>query len=425
MEPQSLELIKQRDPQVAAAIQGEYDRQVGTLEMIASENFASPAVLAAAGSVMTNKYAEGYPGRRWYGGCEKVDDAETLAIDRAKALFGAEYANVQPHCGSSANMAVYFAALEAGDTILSMSLDHGGHLSHGLKVNYSGRYFNIVHYGVSRETEQIDYDEVAALAREHKPRLILAGASAYPRQIDFTRFREMADEVGALLMVDMAHFAGLVAGGVHPSPVPLSDYVTSTTHKTLRGPRSGFVLCKEEYGKAIDRAIFPGLQGGPLMHVIAAKAVAFGEAQTDAFKAYAALDRGQRQDPGRHASGRWHAHRLGRHRHAPHARRRDRRRHHRQRRLAGPRKRRHHRQQKQHPLRHPETHHRQRRPHRHPRPHDARHERSRNENHRRLGSPKSSKRRRRTHHRPRPRTGAGIDQTVPVSRARVGVESQE
>jgi glycine hydroxymethyltransferase len=237
---------------------------------------------------MTNKYAEGYPGRRWYGGCEEVDIAESLAIERVKKLFGAEYANVQPHCGSSANMAVYFAALEAGDTILSMSLDHGGHLSHGMKLNYSGRYFNIVHYGVDQKTERIDLDNVAALAREHKPRMIIAGASAYPRQIDFARFREIADEVGALLMVDMAHFAGLVAGGVHPSPVPYAEYVTSTTHKTLRGPRSGFILCREELGKEIDKAVFPGLQGGPLMHAVAAKAVAFGEALTDGFKVYAA-----------------------------------------------------------------------------------------------------------------------------------------
>ncbi|MFP4380670.1 MAG: serine hydroxymethyltransferase [Candidatus Sumerlaeia bacterium] len=284
---QDLDILRKSDPELAAAVDREYQRQTGTLELIASENFTSPQVLAAQGSVLTNKYAEGYPGRRWYGGCEDVDTAESLAIDRAKKLFGAEYANVQPHCGSSANMAVYFAALEAGDTILSMSLDHGGHLSHGMKLNYSGRYFNIVHYGVAEDTEVIDYGQVAELAREHKPRLILAGASAYPRVLDFAKFREMADEVGALLMVDMAHFAGLVAGGQHPSPVPMSDYVTSTTHKTLRGPRSGFILCKEEYGKDIDKAIFPGLQGGPLMHAIAAKAVAFGEALTDGFKAYA------------------------------------------------------------------------------------------------------------------------------------------
>lgn len=280
-------LLQQADPDLYASLAQEYARQTGTLEMIASENFTSPAVLAAQGSVMTNKYAEGYPGRRWYGGCEEVDTAESLAINRVKALFGAEYANVQAHCGSSANMAVYYAALEAGDTILAMSLDHGGHLSHGMKLNYSGRYFNVVPYGVSEKDERIDYNAVAELARKHKPRMIIAGASAYPRIIDFEAFRSMADEVGALFMVDMAHFAGLVAGGVHPSPVPHADFVTSTTHKTLRGPRAGFVLCREEHGPAIDKAIFPGLQGGPLMHAIAAKAVAFGEAQTDGFKTYA------------------------------------------------------------------------------------------------------------------------------------------
>lgn len=286
MEP--MELLRQADPSIAAAIDGEYQRQVGTLEMIASENFASPAVLAAMGTVLTNKYAEGYPGKRWYHGCEMVDRIETLAIDRAKALFGAEHANVQPHCGSSANMAVYFAALEAGDTILAMSLDQGGHLSHGMATNYSGRYFHIVPYGVSRETERIDYDELVRLARENKPRLIIAGASAYPRQIDFVKFREIADEVGALLMVDMAHFAGLVAGGVHPSPVPYSDYVTTTTHKTLRGPRAGMVLCRAALAVGLDRAVFPGLQGGPLMHIVAAKAVALGEAMTPGFRTYAA-----------------------------------------------------------------------------------------------------------------------------------------
>ncbi len=285
---QNLDLLRQADPEIAKAVEGEYQRQIGTLEMIASENLTSPAVLAAQGSVLTNKYAEGYPGKRYYGGCEKVDDAETLAIERAKKLFGAEFANVQPHCGSSANMAVYFAMLEAGDTILSMSLDHGGHLSHGMHLNYSGRYFHIVPYGVSRETEMIDYDEIAKLARESKPKLIVAGASAYPRQIDFVKFREIADEVGAMLMVDMAHFAGLVAGGVHPSPVPHAEFVTTTTHKTLRGPRAGMILCREEFGKDINRAVFPGLQGGPLMHAIAAKAVAFGEAMTDEFKTYAA-----------------------------------------------------------------------------------------------------------------------------------------
>ncbi|MFW6286808.1 MAG: serine hydroxymethyltransferase [Candidatus Sumerlaeota bacterium] len=284
---EDLELLRQADPEVAASIDGEYNRQVGTLEMIASENLTSPAVLAAQGSVLTNKYAEGYPGKRYYGGCGKVDDAERLAIDRAKKLFGAEHANVQPHSGSSANIAVYYAALEAGDTILAMSLDHGGHLSHGMHLNFSGRFFHTVSYGVARESEVIDYDNVAELAREHKPKMIIAGASAYPRQIDFVKFREIADEVGAMLLVDMAHFAGLVAGGVHPSPVPHAEFVTTTTHKTLRGPRAGMILCREEFAKDIDRAIFPGLQGGPLMHAIAAKAVAFGEAMTESFKAYA------------------------------------------------------------------------------------------------------------------------------------------
>lgn len=285
---QQLDLIRQLDPQIAEALGLEFQRQTGTLELIASENFASPAVMAAAGSVMTNKYAEGYPARRWYGGCKDVDTAENLAINRLKELFGAEAANVQPHSGSQANIGVFYAALEAGDTILSMSLDHGGHLSHGMKLNFSGRYFNVIHYGVSEDTEVIDYDVVADLARQHKPRMILAGASAYPRQIDFNAFRSIADEVGALLMVDMAHFAGLVAGGVHPSPIPYADFVTSTTHKTLRGPRSGFILSKEEWGTKVNKAIFPGLQGGPLMHVIAAKAVAFQEALSEGFKTYAA-----------------------------------------------------------------------------------------------------------------------------------------
>ncbi|HUT22741.1 MAG TPA: serine hydroxymethyltransferase [Sumerlaeia bacterium] len=285
---QAIETVRRADPDVAAALEGEYARQTGTLEMIASENFASPAVLAVQGSVLTNKYAEGYPGRRYYGGCEQVDSAESLAIRRAKELFGAEHANVQPHSGSQANTAVYFAALEAGDTILSMGLDHGGHLSHGLRVNFSGRFFHVVHYGVKKETETIDYDAVARLAREHRPRLIIAGGSAYPRTIDFERFRVIAEDVEALLMVDMAHFAGLVAGGVHPSPVPFADYVTSTTHKTLRGPRSGLILCREAFAKAVDKAIFPGTQGGPMMHTIAAKAVALREAMTKSFRDYAA-----------------------------------------------------------------------------------------------------------------------------------------
>ncbi len=278
--------LKEVDSQVAEAIELEYRRQTETLEMIASENFASQAVLEAQGCLMTNKYAEGYPGKRYYGGCANVDIVERLAIERAKALFGAEHANVQAHSGSQANMAVYFAFLEVGATMLGMNLAHGGHLTHGSPVNFSGKFFNVVSYGVDKKTETIEYDQLAALAREHKPKLIMAGGSAYPRIIDCAKFREVADEVGALLVVDMAHFAGLVAAGLHPNPVPEADIVTSTTHKTLRGPRSGFILCKEAYGKAINRMIFPGIQGGPLMHVIAAKAVAFGQALQPEFKRY-------------------------------------------------------------------------------------------------------------------------------------------
>ncbi len=278
--------LKDVDPQVAGAIELEHRRQTETLEMIASENFTSQAVLEAQGCLMTNKYAEGYPGKRYYGGCANVDIVERLAIERAKALFGAEHANVQAHSGSQANMAVYFAFLEVGATMLGMNLAHGGHLTHGSPVNFSGKFFNVVSYGVDKKTERIDYDQLAALAREHKPKLIMAGGSAYPRIIDCAKFREVADEVGALLVVDMAHFAGLVAAGLHPNPVPDADIVTSTTHKTLRGPRSGFILCKKTYAKAIDRMIFPGIQGGPLMHVIAAKAVAFGQALQPEFKPY-------------------------------------------------------------------------------------------------------------------------------------------
>jgi glycine hydroxymethyltransferase len=274
------------DPEVAAAIAKEQGRQRFKLEMIASENYTSAAVLEAVGSVLTNKYAEGYPGNRYYGGCEYVDIIEDLARDRAKQLFGAEHANVQPHAGAQANMAAYFALMETGDTAMGLRLDQGGHLSHGLPVNFSGRLYNFVSYGVERESETIDYDEMARLAREHKPKLIVTGATAYPRIVDFAKCREIADEVGALLMVDMAHFAGLVAGGVYPSPVPFADIVTSTSHKTLRGPRAAFILCREQYAKAVDRAVFPGLQGGPLMHVIAGKAVAFKEAMTPQFAAY-------------------------------------------------------------------------------------------------------------------------------------------
>lgn len=282
-----MEILQKQDPAVWEAIQGERRRQQEGLEMIASENYTSAAVLAAQGSVLTNKYAEGYPGRRYYGGCEFVDQAERLAIERAKQLFGAAFANVQPHSGTQANMGVYFACLQPGDAILAMDLAHGGHLTHGMRLNFSGKWYRVVGYTVHPETERIDFDQVARLAREHRPKLIVAGASAYPRQIDFARFAEIAREVGALLMVDMAHIAGLVAARLHPDPVPVADFVTSTTHKTLRGPRSGFILCKEEWGQKINQAVFPGIQGGPLMHVIAAKAVAFGEAMRPEFRQYA------------------------------------------------------------------------------------------------------------------------------------------
>jgi glycine hydroxymethyltransferase len=275
-----------QDPEVGRAIVQEVERQTGKLELIASENFVSPAVRAAQGSVLTHKYAEGYPGKRYYGGCEFVDVAENLAIDRACEIFGAQYANVQPHSGSQANMAVYFSALTPGDTILAMDLSHGGHLTHGSPVNFSGRFYNVVFYGVSRETGCIDYDSVAELAREHRPAMIVAGASAYSRIIDFARFRAIADEVGSLLMVDMAHIAGLVAAGLHPSPVGTAHFTTTTTHKTLRGPRGGMILSDEEAAKKLNSQIFPGIQGGPLMHVIAAKAVAFGEALRPEFGAY-------------------------------------------------------------------------------------------------------------------------------------------
>ena len=281
-----METIRLADPEVAQAIELELERQRSHIELIASENFVGPAVMAAMGSCLTNKYAEGYPNKRYYGGCECVDVVENLARDRACQLFGAEHANVQPHSGAQANMAVYFAMLEPGDTVMGMNLSHGGHLTHGSPVNMSGKYFNFVAYGVDPETETINYDTVRQTALECKPKLIVAGASAYPRVIDFAKLREIADEVGALLMVDMAHIAGLVAAGEHPNPVPYADFVTTTTHKTLRGPRGGMILCKEQYAKAIDKAIFPGTQGGPLEHIIAAKAVCFGEALTDEFKAY-------------------------------------------------------------------------------------------------------------------------------------------
>ena len=278
--------IEDRDPELYRALNLELNRQRDNIELIASENFVSPLVMAIAGSHLTNKYAEGYPGKRYYGGCQYVDIAEDLARERAKKLFGCDHVNVQPHCGASANLAVYFAMCKPGDTILGMNLSHGGHLSHGSPVNISGKYFHFVSYGVSKETEQIDYDEVLRIAKECKPRLIVAGASAYSRIIDFPKFREIADEVGALLMVDIAHIAGLVVAGLHPSPVPYADFVTTTTHKTLRGPRGGMIMCREQYAKDIDKAIFPGIQGGPLMHIIAAKAAAFGEALQPEFKAY-------------------------------------------------------------------------------------------------------------------------------------------
>lgn len=281
-----LKFLRETDPEILQVIKDETRRQNKKLELIASENFVSCAVLEALGSQLTNKYAEGYPGRRYYGGCEFVDVAENLAIERAKKLFGADHVNVQPHSGSQANQAVYFACLQPGDTILGMDLSHGGHLTHGSPVNQSGAWFKVIHYGVRPEDERIDYDQVRDLALKHRPKLIIAGASAYPRIIDFKLFREIADEAGALFMVDMAHIAGLVAAGVHPSPIPYADFVTTTTHKTLRGPRGGMILCKKEHAKAIDKAVFPGMQGGPLMHVIAAKAVSFKEALEPEFTEY-------------------------------------------------------------------------------------------------------------------------------------------
>lgn len=281
-----MEYLKKQDPEILEAIEAELSRQQNNIELIASENFVSRAVMEAMGSVLTNKYAEGYPSKRYYGGCEFVDVAENLARDRAKKLFGADHVNVQPHSGAQANMAVYYAMLEQGDTVLGMNLNHGGHLTHGSPVNFSGKQYKFVAYGVDAETHRINYEEVRQLAIEHKPKLLVAGASAYPRIIDFAKMREIADEVGAYFMVDMAHIAGLVATGHHPNPVPYADFVTTTTHKTLRGPRGGMILCKQEYAQKIDKAIFPGIQGGPLMHIIAAKAVAFGEALTEDFKQY-------------------------------------------------------------------------------------------------------------------------------------------
>ena len=285
-QPDPRRILKEVDPDIYNAIEKERERQTNGIELIASENYVFPAVLAAAGSVLTNKYAEGYPGRRYYGGCEFVDVAEQIAIDRAKALFGAEHANVQPHSGAQANAAVYMALLQPGDTVLAMKLDHGGHLSHGFHLNSSGHYYNFVHYGLHPDTEQIDYEEVERLAKEHRPKLLLVGASAYPRHFDYPRLRRIADEIGCYLMMDMAHVAGLVATGLHPDPVPFCDVVTTTTHKTLRGTRGGLILCREKFAKDINRAVFPGMQGGPLMHIIAAKAVGFKLAAEPSFKEY-------------------------------------------------------------------------------------------------------------------------------------------
>jgi glycine hydroxymethyltransferase len=281
-----MSFLEKTDPEINHAIQLETRRQAGNIELIASENFVSEAVLEAQGSIMTNKYAEGYPGKRYYGGCEFVDIAETLAIERCKQLFGADHVNVQPHSGTQANMAVYFAAVQPGDTVLGMNLSHGGHLSHGSPANFSGKFYKIVPYGVDKETETIDFAELEKLAKEHKPKMIVVGASAYPRTLDFTRFRKIADEVGAVIMADIAHIAGMVAVGLHPTPIPVCEYVTSTTHKTLRGPRGGLIMCKEAYAKTLNSRVFPGMQGGPLMHIIAAKAVAFKEALSPEFKQY-------------------------------------------------------------------------------------------------------------------------------------------
>ncbi len=281
-----MSILEQADPDVYAAIVGERKRQQFGLEMIASENYTSPAVMAAQGSCLTNKYAEGYPGKRYYGGCEHVDTVERLAIDRAKQLFGGDHANVQPHSGAQANMAVFLAALQPGDTIMGLDLAHGGHLTHGMRLNFSGKYFKVVSYGVRKDDHRIDFDDLVAKAREHKPKLVIAGASAYPRTLDFAKFAEICNEIGALLMVDMAHISGIVAAKLHPDPVPHANFVTSTTHKTLRGPRSGFILCKQDWADKVNSAVFPGIQGGPLMHVVAGKAVAFGEALKPAFRQY-------------------------------------------------------------------------------------------------------------------------------------------
>ncbi len=381
--------LAEADPDIAAAIRNETRRQEEGLELIASENFVSTAVLEAAGSVMTNKYAEGYPGKRYYGGCEFVDVAETLAIARAKELFGADHVNVQPHSGAQANMSVYLTLLKPGDTVLGMNLAHGGHLTHGHPLNFSGKLYTIVPYGVRKDDERIDYDEFEQLAEQHKPKMIIVGASAYPRVIDFARMGAVAKRVGSPLMVDMAHIAGLVAGGVHPSPVPHADFVTTTTHKTLRGPRGGMVLCREQYAKDLDRTVFPGVQGGPLMHIIAAKAVCFKEAATPEFAAY------QRQlvkNAARLAASLTAVglpHRQRRHRQSHRAGRRVLEGHHRQGRGSGARPGRHHRQQERHSVRSESADGRQRRATRHARGHDARHGRGGDGSGRRLHHPRA------------------------------------
>ena len=356
--------LSEVDPQIAQAIENEERRQHEGLELIASENFVSEAVLEAAGSVFTNKYAEGYPGKRYYGGCEFTDVVENLARDRAKQLFGAEHANVQPHSGSTANMAAYAALIKPGDTILGLNLAHGGHLTHGHPLNFSGKTYKIVPYGVTKETETIDYDELEKLAEAERPKLIIGGGSAYPRIIDFARMRQIADKVGAFYLVDMAHFAGLVAGGAHPSPIPHCHVVTTTTHKTLRGPRAGLILSKQEHAAAIDKVVFPGMQGGPLVHIIAAKAVCFHEALQPSFKDYARQSRRQRQGPGADAGRRRLPHHLRRHRHAPHAGRCFRQRHAGQRSRKCAARRRHHGEQERHPVRHQSADEAQRHSHR-------------------------------------------------------------
>ena len=370
------------DPDVAKALHEEAERQHRNLELIASENFVSEAVLEATGSVLTNKYAEGYPGRRYYGGCEVVDVVEDLAIARAKELFGCEHANVQPHSGAQANMAVYFTLLKPGDVVLGPNLSHGGHLTAGSPVNYSGKFFSIVAYGVRRDTERIDLDQVRDLARQHRPKLIIAGGSAFPRAIDFAPFGEIAREVGATLMADIAHPAGLVAAGLHPSPIGIADFVTTTTHKTLRGPRGGMVMCRTAHAAALDKTVMPGVQGGPLMHVIAAKAVAFKEALTPGVARLPAADRAQREGPGRRAARPRPPARHGRHRHPPAAARPVAEEHHRQGRAGGARPGLDHREQEHDPVRDEEPHDHERHPAGHPGGHDAGDEGARDGGHR-------------------------------------------